>query len=77
MGHTHWTFTIPKMLRPYFMHHRELLGRLPGAAHETLRELMAAAAGESAGFQIGMVAAVQTFGELLNPHPHAHAIATV
>jgi hypothetical protein len=33
VGHTHWIFTIPKMLRPYFMHHRELLGRLAGAAH--------------------------------------------
>jgi hypothetical protein len=76
VGHTHWVFTIPKMLRPYFMHHRELLGRLAGAAHETLRELMAAAVGEGAGFQIGMVAVVQTFGGLLNTHPHVHALAT-
>jgi hypothetical protein len=76
VGHTHWIFTIPKMLRPYFMHHRQLLGRLAGAAHKTLRELMAAAAGEGAGFQIGMVAVVQTFGGLLNVHPHVHALAT-
>jgi hypothetical protein len=76
VGHTHWTFTVPKMLRPYFMHHRELLGRLPAAAYETLRELMAAAAGASTGFQIGMVAVIQTFGGLLNVHPHVHALAT-
>ncbi len=38
LGHTHWTFTMPKMLRPYFMHNRELLGRLPGVAHATPRE---------------------------------------
>ena len=24
MGHARWVFTIPKMLRPYFPHHREL-----------------------------------------------------
>jgi hypothetical protein len=76
VGHTHWVFTIPKMLRPYFMHHRELLGGLAGAAHETLREIMAAAAGEGAGFQIGMVAVVQTFGGMLNVHPHVHALAS-
>jgi hypothetical protein len=64
------------MLRPYFMHHRQLLGRLAGAAHETLRELMAAAVAEGTDFRIGMVAAVQTFGGLLNVHPHVHAIAT-
>ena len=22
VGHAHWVFTVPKMLRPYFMHHR-------------------------------------------------------
>jgi hypothetical protein len=64
------------MLRPYFMHHRQLLGRLAGAAHETLRELMTAAVEEGRGFRIGMVAAVQTFGSLLNVHPHVHALAT-
>ncbi|HVR44378.1 MAG TPA: transposase zinc-binding domain-containing protein [Thermoanaerobaculia bacterium] len=28
VGHCLWTFTIPKMLRPFLLHHRELLGRL-------------------------------------------------
>ena len=74
VGHTHWTFTMPKMLRPYFMRHRDLLGRLPGAACETLGALMAA--GEGAVIQIGMVAAVHTFGDFLRPHPHVHAIVT-
>ena len=26
VGHAQWVFTVPKLLRPYFMHHRELLG---------------------------------------------------
>jgi Putative transposase len=34
-------FTVPKLLRPYFMHHRELLGPLCTAAWQTVRELMA------------------------------------
>ena len=34
------------MLRPYFLHHRELLGRLARAAWETVREVLVAAAAE-------------------------------
>jgi len=30
-----WVFTIPKMLRVYFLHHRELLGALSLAAYPT------------------------------------------
>lgn len=26
VGHCLWTFTIPKLLRPYLLHHRQLLG---------------------------------------------------
>jgi hypothetical protein len=32
VGHPQWVFTIPKSLRPFFLHHRELLGRLSQAA---------------------------------------------
>jgi len=32
VGHAQWVFTIPKMLRIYFRHHRELLGALSLAA---------------------------------------------
>jgi len=38
-------FTIPKLLRPYFLHHRELLGQLSRAAWETVAELIADASG--------------------------------
>lgn len=27
-----WTFTVPKLLRPYFLHRRKLLGKLCHAA---------------------------------------------
>jgi hypothetical protein len=69
-------FTVPKLLRPYFMHHRELLGPLCTAAWQTVRELMAVAAGEDQGLRPGMVAVVQTFGDQLNLHPHVHALVT-
>ena len=40
VGHAQWVFVIPKMLRPYFLHHRELLGGLVLAAWETVLELL-------------------------------------
>lgn len=43
VGHAQWVFVMPKMLRPYFLHHRELLGGLAHAARETVLELMRAA----------------------------------
>ena len=44
--HAQWVFSIPKMLRLYFLHHRELLGELARLAYETVREMMAAAVEE-------------------------------
>ena len=44
------------------MHHRELLGPLCAAPWQTVRELMAVAAGEEKGFRPGMVAVVETVG---------------
>jgi len=66
--------TSPRMLRPYFMHHRQLLGKLCHAAYESVHEVMAAAVEEGEGFSTGMVAAVQTAGDALGLHPHVHAI---
>ena len=76
IGHAQWVFTVPKLLRPYFMHNRELLGPLCAAAWQAVRELMAVAAGEEEAFRPGMVAVVQTFGDQLNLHPHVHALVT-
>ena len=45
VGHAQWVFVMPKMLRPYFLHHRELLGGLAHAAWETVLELMIVAMG--------------------------------
>ncbi len=75
VGHAQWVFVIPKMLRPYFLHHRELLGGLARAGWETVLELMVAAVGD-ATFRPGMVAVVQTSGDLGNWQPHLHALVS-
>ncbi len=73
--HAQWVFSIPKMLRLYFLHHRELLGELAGLAYETIREMMAAVI-EEPHARPGMVAVIQTFGSSLKWNPHIHAIVT-
>jgi len=75
VAHAQWVFVIPKILRPYFLHHQELLGSLSRAAWETVLELMVDAAREPT-FRPGMVAVVQTAGDLGNWHPHLHAMVS-
>ena len=47
-----WRLTMPKLLRPFFLDRRGLLGPLCRAAWETVYELIAEAAG--AGVRPGM-----------------------
>jgi hypothetical protein len=69
-----WTFSLPKLIRPYFVNHPELMGKLCRAAFETVQEMMAEAAVGSEGFSTGMVAVLANSGDLLNRHPHIHAL---
>ena len=75
VGRAQWVFSLPKMLRPYFLYHRPLLGRLCRAAYEVVRELIAEGAGEPTA-RPGMIAVVQTFGDALTWNPHVHALVT-
>jgi hypothetical protein len=75
VAHAQWVFTVPKMLRPYFLYHRELLGELARLAFETVREMMAEAV-ERPDARPGMLAVIQTFGSSLKWNPHIHAIVT-
>ena len=75
VGHAQWVFTIPKLIRPYFLHHRELLGKLSQAAWETVQELMAEAGGDDGEVRPGMVSVMQTATDLLEWHPHAQYLA--
>ena len=63
------------MLRAYFMHHRELLSDLARLAYETIQELMSEAVDDK-DVRPGVVAVPQTFGSLINPHPHVHCLAS-
>jgi hypothetical protein len=76
VGHAQWVFAIPKMLRPYFLYHRPLLGQLCRAAYDTTREMISAASPAADAITPGMIAVVQTFGDDLGWHPHVHALVT-
>ena len=75
VGHCLWTFTLPKMLRPFFMRDRELLSDLARLTYETIQQLMGEAAGDE-NARPGVVCVPQTFGSLLQPHPHAHCLVS-
>jgi len=72
--HRQWVFTIPKRLRIFFRYDRSLLGKLCRAAWETVREVYALEIDGDCGMP-AMIAVAQTFGDLLNAHPHIHAVA--
>ncbi|GMR23810.1 MAG: hypothetical protein BMS9Abin37_2282 [Acidobacteriota bacterium] len=72
--HAQWVLSIPKMLRPYFLHHRELLGDMARLAYDTVREMMAVAVDEP-NARPGMVGVIQTFSSSLQWNPHIHSIA--
>ena len=73
--HRQYVLTLPKMLRVYFKHDRELIGKLCKLAYESVWLYMSKALGKETG-QAGMVIALQSFGEYLNAHPHIHAIVS-
>ncbi len=71
--HRQFVFTIPKRLRIYFRYNRKYLGKLAHAAWETVRDVFVDEIGYEGAFP-AMIAGVQTFGDLINFHPHIHAI---
>ena len=75
VAHRQIVFTIPKMLRPYFMYERKLLGKLSQCGYAILKELYQLVLKRGDVYP-GVVMSIQTFGDLVNFHPHLHAIAT-
>jgi hypothetical protein len=73
--HRQLVFTIPKRLRIYFRHDRSLLGDLARAAWETVLEVYRNELGRE-DILPGMIAGIQTFGQLVHWNCHAHAIVT-
>ena len=73
--HRQFVFTVPKRLRPFFLHDRALLGLLSRVAYRTLRDFMRATLREPDAVP-GVIAFIQTFGSLANWHPHLHCLVT-
>jgi hypothetical protein len=66
-------FTLPKRLRIFFKYDRKLLGKLAKAAWETIRDVFIEET-EIKDALPAMIAGIQTFGDLINAHPHIHAL---
>ena len=73
--HRHFVFSIPKMLRRYFLYDRKLLAALSRSAWESLKVFMQQAVPEKEPIP-GAVIAIQTFGDFLGFNPHCHILMT-
>ena len=71
--HRHLTFTIPKMLRPYFRFDRDLLKDFCRIAQQCLREFLRTTLDLPDGLP-GLVMTIHSFGDYLDFHPHLHAL---
>jgi hypothetical protein len=70
-------FTIPKILRKHFLFDRSLYGELSRAAYAATREFFAAQFPTIDKAIPAMIVAPQSFGNLLNPHAHLHALSSL
>jgi hypothetical protein len=75
VSHRHWVWSVPKMLRLHFLHHRELLPKLCGCAWKSLT-LFLHESTEHKDIFPGGVLVPQTFGGMANWNPHVHALIT-
>jgi hypothetical protein len=75
VAHRQVVLTVPKRLRPYFLHDRRRLGLLSRLATRTLRAYVQAAVGEREAVP-GLIVCVQTFGSVAHRHPHLHVLMT-
>ena len=73
--HRHFVFSIPKILRRYFLYDRRLLHDLRRCAWESLKVFLQEVVHEKNPIP-GAVIAVQTFGDLLGFNPHCHILIT-
>jgi hypothetical protein len=73
--HRHFVFSIPKILRRYFLYDRKLLSELSRCAWETLKEFFQEIVPEEDAVP-GAVIAIHSFGDFLGWHPHLHILCT-
>jgi len=72
--HRQVVFTIPKRLRVFFKYKRRLLGDLCRCALRALTRYFEFVTGSA--LSPGVIAAIQTFGDRINLHPHLHFLVT-
>ena len=74
LPHRQVVFTIPRMLRTFFKYNRRLLGELCRLALRSLTRYFEVLTGSE--LRPGVIAAIQTFGDRINLHPHLHFLVT-
>ena len=73
--HRHFIFSIPKMLRRYFLYDRKLLSELSRCAWEALKVFFQETVPEEDAVP-GAAVAIQSFGDFLGFNPHCHILST-
>ena len=73
--HRHFVFSIPKILRRYFLYDRKLLSDLSRCGWESLKEFFKETVPENSAVP-GAVIAIQTFGDFLGFNPHLHVLCS-
>jgi hypothetical protein len=73
--HRHFVFSLPKILRRYFLYDRDLLSDLSRCAWESLKLFLQEAVPERNPIP-GAVIAIQTFGDFLGFNPLCHVLVT-
>jgi len=71
--HRHFIFSIPKILRRYFLYNRGLLSELSRCAWESLKAFFQEAVPEEDAVP-GAVITIQSFGDFLGFNPHLHVL---
>lgn len=76
--HRQWVFSVPKLLRPWFLRDRKLLGDMCRIVWKLLAKFLKASTGaaETLSMTPASIMSIQTFGEQLNFNPHIHVIAS-
>jgi len=72
--HRHFVFSIPKILRIYFLFNRNLLKELSRISWEVIREYYIGTCRKEDS-KPAAVAVIQTFGDYLSFNPHMHILA--
>lgn len=72
LPHRQFVWTLPRVLRGFLRHHRELFADLGRLLYELLSHYFSQAAGRK--IRTAMVSSHQTFGEYTSWHPHWHSI---